>query len=137
VFDELPVNFQGPASGSSRSLIEAYNDSKSYRFGLEQKFARYWNASVRAGFSLTQTPAPDETVTPLLPDMDRRNFAAGLGLPFGGRYALDLGYLHVDTQGRRGRTGERTSYSQTTAQLNNGFYRLNADIFSLSLKASL
>jgi long-chain fatty acid transport protein len=137
VFDELPVNFQGPASGSSRSLIEDYKNSASYRFGLEQKFARYWNASVRAGFSLTQTPAPDETVTPLLPDMDRRNFAAGIGLPFGGRYALDLGYLHVDTQGRRGRTGERTSSSQTAAQLNNGFYRLNADILSLSLKASL
>ena len=136
-FGELPVRFKGPASGNSRSLIEDYHNSSSYRFGLEQKFARYWNSSVRAGFSLTETPAPDETVTPLLPDMDRRNFALGLGLPFGGRYALDLGYLHVDTEGRRGRIGERTSYSQTAEQLNTGFYRLNANILSLSLKASL
>ncbi len=136
-FDELPVTFQGPASGSSRSLIEDYKNSASYRFGLEQKFPSYWNAAVRAGFSIVESPAPDETVTPLLPDMDRRNFAFGLGLPFGGRYALDLGYLHVDTQGRRGRIGERTSYSQTAEQLNTGFYRLNANIVSLSLKASL
>lgn len=136
-FDELPVSFQGPASGNSRSLIEDYHNSASYRLGLEQKFPGYWNAALRAGFSLTQTPAPDETVTPLLPDMDRRNFALGLGLPFGGRYALDLGYLHVDTKGRRGRIVERTSYSQTADQLNTGFYRLNANILSLSLKASL
>ena len=131
------MNFQGPASGSSRTLIEDYHNSSSYRFSAEQKFTRYWNLTARAGFSLTQTPAPDETVTPLLPDMDRRNFAAGLGLPLGGRYSVDVGYLHVDTQGRRGRIIERTSYSQTAAQLNGGFYRLNANILSLSLKASL
>ena len=136
-FGELPVNFQGPASGSSRTLIEDYHNSSSYRFSAEQKFTRYWDLTARAGFSLTQTPAPDETVTPLLPDMDRRNFGAGVGLPLGGRYSVDLGYLHVDTQGRRGRIIERTSYSQTAAQLNGGFYRLNANILSLSLKASL
>ena len=135
-FDVLPVNFQGPAAGSSRSLIEDYHNSSSYRFGLEQNFSRYWNITGRAGFSLTQTPAPPETVTPLLPDMDRRNFALGVGLPLGGRYSVDLGYLHVDTKGRRGRIVERTSESQTAEDLNSGFYRLNANILSLSLKAS-
>ena len=135
-FDVLPVNFQGPAAGSSRSLIEDYHNSSSYRFGLEQNFSRYWNITGRAGFSLTQTPAPPETVTPLLPDMDRRNFALGAGLPLGGRYSVDLGYLHVDTKGRRGRIVERTSESQTAEDLNSGFYRLNANILSLSLKAS-
>ena len=98
-FGELPVKFQGPASGSSRVLIEDYHNSGAYRFSLEQKFARYWNITGRAGFSLTDTPAPDETVTPLLPDMDRRNFTIGAGLPLGGRYEVDFGYLHVDTAG--------------------------------------
>jgi long-chain fatty acid transport protein len=134
-FDVLPVTFSGPARGKSRTLIEAYHNSGSFRLGLEQKFAQWWNLTGRAGFSYTQTPAPDESVTPLLPDMDRRNFGAGLGLPLGPRYAVDLGYLHVDTEGRRGRIAERTSYSQTAEQLNSGFYRLSADIVSLSLKA--
>ena len=134
-FKELPVSFQGPAASRSRTLIEDYHNSGSYRLGLEQKFARWWNLTGRAGISFTETPAPDETVTPLLPDMDRRNFALGLGLPVGPRWAVDLGYLHVDTEGRRGRLAERTSYSQTAAQLNSGFYRLSADILSLSLKA--
>ena len=136
-FDVLDVNFQGPAAAKSRSLIEDYHNSASYRFGLEQKFSRYWDMTGRAGFSLTQTPAPAETVTPLLPDMDRRNFALGVGLPLGGRYSVDVGYLHVDTKGRRGRIVERTSLDQTAEDLNSGFYRLNANILSLSLKASL
>lgn len=134
-FKELPVQFQGNARASSRSLIEDYHNSTAYRFSAEQTFTQYWNLTARGGFSYTKTPAPDETVTPLLPDMDRKNFGAGLGLPFGGRYSVDVGYLHVDTNGRRGRIMERTSYSQTAAQLNSGFYRLNADIVSLSLKA--
>ena len=136
-FNELPVNFQGPAKLNSRTLIEDYANSSSYRFSAQQTFSQYWNITGRAGFSLTKTPAPDATVTPLLPDMDRRNFGAGIGLPFGGRYGLDVGFLHVDTQGRRGRIVERTSTSQTAAQLNSGFYRLNANILSLSLKATL
>jgi long-subunit fatty acid transport protein len=69
--------------------------------------------------------------------MDRRNFALGVGLPLGGRYSVDVGYLHVDTKGRRGRIVERTSLDQTAEDLNSGFYRLNANILSLSLKASL
>jgi long-chain fatty acid transport protein len=136
-FDVLPVNFKGPAAANSRSLIEDYHNSASYRLGLEQKFSRYWDITGRAGFSLTKTPAPDETVTPLLPDMDRRNFAIGAGLPLGPRWTIDAGYLHVDTKGRRGRIVERTSESQTAEELNGGFYRLNANILSLSLKASL
>ena len=41
----------------------------------------------------------------------------------------------METQGRRGRVIERTADSQTAAQLNGGWYTLNANVFSLSLKA--
>ena len=87
------------------------------------------------GFSYATTPAPDVTVTPLLPDMDRYNFSLGAGIPIGERVTLDAGYLRVETEGRRGRTGERVDRAQTAEQLNNGFYALNANIFSVSLKA--
>jgi long-subunit fatty acid transport protein len=66
--------------------------------------------------------------------MDRYTFHVGAGIPIGERYALDAAYLRVETEGRRGRTGERTA-GQTAEQVNNGFYALNANIFSLSLKA--
>lgn len=132
-FDELPVTFLGPASGSSRRLIEDYDNSSSVKFGIEHAFAGF--ATARGGISWVQTPAPDETVTPLLPDQDRMNYAIGLGVPLSPRFDVDASYLKVDTEGRRGRIGERTSYSQTADQLNSGFYRLNANIFSLSIKA--
>jgi long-chain fatty acid transport protein len=93
-------------------------------------------AALRAGFSWVKTPAPDETVTPLLPDQDRRNYTFGLGFPFSDRFTLDASYLKVDTQGRRGRIVERPARSLTAAQLNTGFYRLDANIFSISLKAT-
>jgi hypothetical protein len=42
----------------------------------------------------------------------------------------------VNTQGRRGRVVDRTSESQTAADLNGGWYQLSANILSVSLKAN-
>lgn len=133
VFDQLPVNFQGAAAASSVTLIEDYQNSWAVRFGAEHGFAN--GIKGRAGFSWAKTPAPDATVTPLLPDMNRRNYNLGVGFPLSPTYSVDLGYLFVSTSGRRGRIVERTSESQTAAQLNSGFYRLHANVFSLSLRA--
>ena len=63
----------------------------------------------------------------------------GVGLPLGRRFVLDASYLRVETKGRRGRLAERPetlSPSQTVQTLNAGYYNLNANIFSLSLKAN-
>lgn len=144
VFKELPVEFGGAdPSPPDRLILEDYEDSWAVRFGAEHKllttgmasFANNW--ALRAGFSYATSPAPDETVTPLLPDMARKNYALGVGIPLGGRFALDASYLRVDTDGRRGRIVERTSRDQTAEELNTGFFRLNdVNILSLSLKAS-
>ncbi len=128
-FDVLRVTFASNAA-LSRELLERYRNASSYRVGAEHRF--HTGISGRLGFSYAPSPAPDETVTPLLPDMDRHNFAAGVGIPIG-RVTFDAAYLRVETEGRRGRTGERTA-SQTAAQVNNGFYTLHANIFSASLK---
>jgi long-chain fatty acid transport protein len=133
-FKELPVTFTGPAASSSRVLIEDYENSWSVRTGLEHLFTNKWAG--RAGFSFVNTPVPDETVTPLLPDMDRFNFNVGVGIPFSERFVLDAGYLRVETEGRRGRIAERPDRTTTAAQINTGFYRLNANIFSVSLKTN-
>lgn len=138
-FSTLPVVFAGNAAASSRTLIEDYSDSWSYRFGAEHTVheAGWLNGwTGRLGYSYAQSPAPDVTVTPLLPDMNRRNFSAGLGIPVGPRYRLDAGYLHVNTPGRRGRITERLSESQTAQVLNSGAYDLKADVISLSLTAT-
>lgn len=144
VFQALPVDFQGPAPDSE--ILEEYGNSDSFRAGLEHRFGTAPNAmrspfdgvTARLGFSFATTPAPDQTVTPLLPDMDRYDYSGGLGIPLGRRFALDAAYLYVDTKGRRGRIAERPE-GATAAQaisLNSGFYELDAHVFSLSLKAT-
>ena len=133
-FRELPVNFLGPAAAQSRSIVEDYDDSHSVRTGIEHRL--FDAVPLRAGYSFTKTPAPDVTVTPLLPDQDRNNYMLGFGLPIS-RYMLDFAYLKVDTEGRRGRIVERTpeNLDLPAEQLNSGFFRLDANIYSLSLRA--
>jgi long-subunit fatty acid transport protein len=141
-FDVLPVNFTGPAESRSRTIIEDYDNSHAVRASAEHLFqgstaAPFLNGvSGRLGFSYVKSPAPDLTVTPLLPDMDRYNFGVGAGIPLSRRTALDLSYLRVETPGRRGRIVEREADETDLAALNSGWYELNANIFSISLKAS-
>jgi len=137
-FQQLPVNFTGPASVINRSLIEDYKNSWAIRAGVEIGLPSSYR--IRGGFSYVASPAPDITVTPLLPDMDRYNYSLGLGVPLGDRFLLDAAYLRVETKGRRGRTVERSTLVNgdvTDANvLNSGFYTLNANIFSLSVRAN-
>ncbi|HET7565759.1 MAG TPA: outer membrane protein transport protein [Gemmatimonadaceae bacterium] len=142
-FDKLPVSFQGPAASNSRVLIEDYDNSWGIRTGAQYTFTTGWEG--RVGFNYAKTPAPDVTVTPLLPDMNRYDWTLGLSIPIAKRYAVDAGYLRVETKGRRGRLAERTAVNNNVPDIlagsggvppNVGFYTLNANIFSLSLKAN-
>ena len=132
-FKELPIDFSNPAT-TDRTLIEDYNNSSAIRLGAEYSFAN--RAKARAGFAGVTRAAPDVTVTPLLPEQDRANYSLGVTIPVFGNFMIDGGYVLVTTPGRRGRIDERTSTSQTAAQLNSGVYSLTANIFALSLKAS-
>ncbi|HJQ21160.1 MAG TPA: outer membrane protein transport protein [Gemmatimonadaceae bacterium] len=133
-FKELPIEFQGPASVSNRVLIEDYNNSSSVRLGAQRSFTS--GAQLRVGFAGVASAAPDETVTPLLPEQDRTYASIGGAYPFMGHYAIEAAYLKVFAPGKRGRIDERTARTQTAAQLNSGVYELNANVFSISLKAS-
>jgi long-chain fatty acid transport protein len=133
-FQNLPVNFKGDAP--SRVLIEEYNNTSGLRFGVEHKLLS--GAALRAGLAGATSAAPEQTVTPLLPEQDRGYGMLGGGLPIMSGLTVDAAYMHVFTNGRRGRIDERPAGS-TTAEavaLNSGFYSLNANIFSLSLKAN-
>jgi long-chain fatty acid transport protein len=132
-FKQLPVDFQGGAT--DRVLIEEYNNTSSFRLGVDHRFTN--GAAVRGGFAAAAAAAPDVTVTPLLPEQDRTYGTIGGGYPINSRLTIDGAYMKIFTPGRRGRIDERSSVSQTAEQLNNGSYTLRANIFSLSLKASL
>ena len=140
-FKELPVDFENTTpetTAPDRALIEDYNNASSIRAGLEHRFtsgfASGWAG--RLGASAATSAAPPETVTPLLPEQDRYTLNLGAGIPLTTRWALDASYAYVGTWGSRGRIDERTSRAQTAAQLNTGFFRLSANILSISLKAT-
>lgn len=129
-FDELRVDFSNPAT-PDLTLIEDFETSWTLRLGAEHRLANGWVG--RAGFAFAGSPAPDETVTPLLPEQDRFNYGAGLGIPLASRWTLDVGYLRVQGDGRRGRIAERDSREQTAAELNEGFYVLRANVLTIGI----
>ena len=135
-FNQLNVNFQGAAAANSKVLLENYNNTSAIRIGGERRFLS--GSALRAGFAAVASAAPDETVTPLLPEMDRSYGSLGFGLPITGNLGVDAAYMHIFTPGRRGRIDERsaTSTAIQAVALNSGAYTLSANILSLSLKLS-
>jgi long-chain fatty acid transport protein len=133
-FQTLPITFSGGAP--SRVLTEEYNNSSSIRVGIEHHGKT--GLALRAGAAAATSAAPDQTVTPLLPEMDRGYGMLGAGFPVFGRFGLDAAYAHIFTSGRRGRIDERpaSASSADALALNSGFFSLDANVFSLSLKAS-
>ena len=133
-FKEIPLTFKGPAAANSRVLIQDYNNTSALRMGVQRSFAS--GASLRAGWSGVASAAPDETVTPLLPEQDRAYGSIGGEWPFMKNWAIEGTYLKVMAPGKRGRIVERGSRSQTATQVNTGVYTLDAHVFSFSIKGN-
>lgn len=92
-FTELPITIKGyPALSSVRP--EHYEDSLTYRFGVEYKKSATW--AWQFGFLYDETPVPTESVSPLLPDADRIGLSIGFSKQLNERMRLDVGYLHLD-----------------------------------------
>jgi long-chain fatty acid transport protein len=85
-FDQLPITLAG-RDDLSEVVEENYDDSFQFRIGLQRVLNEAW--TVRGGYFRDQSPAPSESVSPLLPDADRNGFALGLGWKASSK-------LHVD-----------------------------------------
>lgn len=120
---------------TDRVLIEDYNNTSAIRIGAERTMKNGW--LLRLGFSGVAAAAPDETVTPLIPEQDRTYWTLGTAIPLmKDRATLDAAYGFVWGAGRRGRIDERAARSVLASALNSGVYDLNAHVFSFSLKAN-
>jgi len=60
--------------------------------GGSWQFADSW--TIRSGYSFIESPIPDATITPLLPDTDRHIIGLGLGYTVAG-HTIDLSYSHT------------------------------------------
>jgi len=88
--------------------------------------------TLRGGFVANTAAAPDETVTPNLPEAARVQLAAGLGQALTNKLRLDVYYLHLFQEDRRGRTTDGGLAVPTTA-VNNGMYSFHANLFGAAL----
>jgi long-chain fatty acid transport protein len=126
-FDTLELRTEfGPPS----VMIEDFQDSHGIRVGVE--YAASDRTIIRGGVVTSTAGAPDQTVTPLLPEASRLHTAAGLGRQLTGRLWLDLYYLHLFQDDRRGRTSDLGMAVPTTAA-NKGLYSFRANVIGLSL----
>ncbi len=93
-FDALPLTFVGLPALSS-IVPQNYDDAYNYRLGFNYTTAR--GSQWRFGYGFDESPQPDESVGPLLPDSDRNVFTVGYGT-VGGKWDLALMYLASDSR---------------------------------------
>lgn len=74
VFDEVALTFNEPTLNTT--LVENYEDVYQFRFGAEYDYDEKWE--FLAGFVYDNTPQPIDSISPLLPDADRRDYSLGV-----------------------------------------------------------
>jgi long-chain fatty acid transport protein len=136
VWQTLPINF---TILGEQTLVEDYVNTTSWRLGAEYKVGS--KSTARLGFIAHNAAAPDQTVTPNLPEAARTEFTAGFGTRFKERFGLDLAYQYIDQADRQGRSGNGCTGSVTpcpapTAALNDGVYTFQANLVGITLTYS-
>lgn len=110
-------------------LVESYRDTDGVLIGGEYSIGR---ATVRAGFDGHNAGAPDQSVTPVLPEAARKEFSAGVGVPLGSTIRVDLAYMFVNQSDRAGRTTDG-GFAMPTAAVNNGTFHYYANLFTVGV----
>jgi long-chain fatty acid transport protein len=123
-FDQIVIlNQYAPTT----TMVESYNDTNGVRIGAEYSVGR---GVVRLGFDGHGAGAPDQSVTPLLPEASRKEFTVGAGLPLGAKMRFDVAYMYINQADRAGRSTDG-GLAAPTAAVNNGTYHYNANLFSV------
>lgn len=130
-FDVLPIDFENDALDTEQ--IENYNNTHALRLGAEYEINDAWTA--RAGLLTHGPAAPDETVTPLLPEGYRNEPTLGFGWRPSELFEVNVAYQYIAQNDRRGRVrdalaGEGDPSAET---LNSGLYSFNAHLIGTTL----
>ena len=130
-FDVLPIDFENDPLDTEQ--IENYNDTHALRLGLEYAINDAWTA--RAGLLTHGPAAPDETVTPLLPEGYRNEPTIGFGWQPSSLFEVNVAYQYIAQNDRRGRIrdvlpGEN---DPSVEELNSGLYSFSAHLIGTTL----
>jgi long-chain fatty acid transport protein len=122
-FDQIVIVSQ---YAPTTTMVESYDDTNGVRIGAEYAVGR---GVVRLGFDGHGAGAPDQTVTPLLPEASRKEFTVGAGLPLGAKMRFDVAYMYINQADRAGRSTDG-GLAVPTPAVNNGMYHYDANLFS-------
>ena len=102
---------------------EDYKDSNTYRLGVEYKAspAMAW----QFGLLYDKTPVPTISVSPLLPDADRRGASIGASIGLTPKTSLDISYLYLKFKDRGTQGMNYDNYE--------GMYKTTANLFGFTV----
>ncbi len=90
-YDTLPLDFGANSAflPLPPEISQAWKDSWSYGIGVAYALDAAW--TLRGGYDFFESPVPQETLSPTLPDSDRHAFSLGLGYLVE-RHRFDISY---------------------------------------------
>lgn len=121
-YDKLTLKFdKGVAGQTELTSVKDYENSILVRLGGEYTVDKL---SLRAGFVYDQTPVPDKTLEPLLPDANRLEVSFGLGFKVTDNVTINAAYQLI-------KASERTV--EPSVNEFPGTYNSTANLVGLSL----
>jgi long-chain fatty acid transport protein len=111
--------------GGPLSIPQDWDDTITVGVGGDWQFHENW--MVRAGYIYLESPIPDSTISPTLPDADRHALSLGLGYTMGA-HAIDVAYTYSIYDDREAGFLENQAYP--------GTYDIDSDLFGLTYSYS-
>jgi len=125
-FSNLPVNIGANAlTVPSQSIPENWRDTFTAGFGGDWKFSDHW--ILRGGYQFYETPVPDSTFSPTIPDADQNVITVGIGWK-GKHSSLEAAYGLDFYNTRNISTDQNLAFD--------GRYTFNVHLFSLAYRYS-
>ena len=126
-FDKLVID----GEYLDNTIPENYRDVSGFRMGTEIGLGD--KSEFRAGFNVHGPAAPDQTVTPNLPEGSRQELMLGFGAKMSKATRLDFSYMYLHQPDRAGRSYAGANPAAPTPADNNGTYSFMGHLFGLSL----
>jgi long-chain fatty acid transport protein len=124
------LNLHLAVADSTLSEYEHYGNTNAIRAGFDWQAAR--SIVIRGGLLTHNGAAPDQTVTPILPEGQRFEGTVGAGIQLTNSLRLDLAYQYIQQQDRRGRMTDPVGRDPLPID-NTGLYKFTANLFGASL----
>ena len=119
-FEELRLETPASLPGVDKVVPQKWRDTFTFGVGGDWRFAEGWVA--RLSYQHFQTPVPDRTFSPTIPDASQNVVTIGVGYRFG-RHRLDAAYARVFYDDRNISANQNPAY--------NGKYEIAAHLISL------